>query len=186
MSKTPKPQEAPPIDPVEIALKSFMDRFSRKDPNALLDLRSWLQDHPEIWSSCGDLARQAEQAVLDLLAGPDPLLRESLFRYVQEIKAELAGPEATALEKLLAGQVVLDWLLLKLADQALLPNSPCGRPIPLTATYCEKMRENTPCTAHPLSRKPGQSIPASGAAQGAARRCPADGRRACGWSPEGY
>ena len=135
MSKASTSQQVPPIDPIEGALKSFMERLSRGDPDVLPELRISSQEHPEIWSQCGDLARQAEHAALKLLSGHDPVVQESVFRRAQELKAELAGPSATALEKLLAAQVVVDWLLLNLANQALLPNTTCGRSIPFSMTY---------------------------------------------------
>ena len=94
-------------------MHAFMKRLFLGDPNALPELRTWLQDHPAIWSRCGYLAQQTEQAARDLLAGWNPLIQESVFRRVQELKAELAGPSATAIEKLLASQVVMDWLLLR-------------------------------------------------------------------------
>ena len=165
MSRTPTSQQALPIDPIEGALKSFMERLFLGDPNALPELRTWLQDHPAIWSQCGDLAQHTEQAARDLLAGWNPLVQEAVFRRVQELKAELAGPSATAIEKLLASQVVMDWLLLNLADQALLPNSALRSAHSLQRNLLREDAGDTPYAAHQLRPDLGQGIPIDGAAR---------------------
>jgi hypothetical protein len=63
-------------------------------------LRQVLDAHPEFWQRFGDLALQAQTAWLQLISGKDLLLRESLVRKPDQLKAELAGTDPSPLEKL--------------------------------------------------------------------------------------
>jgi hypothetical protein len=47
------------------------------------------------------LARQSQAAWLQLIAGPNLLLRESVERKAEQLRAELAGPEPSPLEGVL-------------------------------------------------------------------------------------
>src|SRR5262249_41644713 len=75
---------------------------------AALDANAWL--------CYGDLGQQAMAAWLQLICGPNLLLRESVERRVDALKGELAGPEPSPLEKLLVERVVACWLQCHYAD----------------------------------------------------------------------
>jgi hypothetical protein len=117
---TDTPQPPPPIlDPPALELlQQLVQRARQGDEASLPELRQALDAHPEIWRRYGDLARQAEVIWLDLAAGPDLLLRESLGRKLEELRAELAGPAPSPLEKLLVCRVVAGWLQVHYADAA--------------------------------------------------------------------
>jgi hypothetical protein len=55
-------------------------------------------------------------AWLELVAGPNLLLREALERKLAELKADLAGPAPSKLEELLVARVVAGWLQVHYAD----------------------------------------------------------------------
>lgn len=88
------------------------------DPKALAELRAFLDGHPEVEESVGDLARLAEEAWLDLLAGKDALTRECARRRLQATKRRLVGPGAGPLETLLADQIALNQLAARQAEIA--------------------------------------------------------------------
>jgi hypothetical protein len=93
-----------------------VQRAQQGDASALPELRRALDEQPELWRRCGDLAAQAEAAWLRLAAGPDLLLRESLARKLEELKSELGGPDPSPLERLLVGRVASLWLQVHYAD----------------------------------------------------------------------
>ncbi|MDP9356833.1 MAG: hypothetical protein M3R02_16380 [Chloroflexota bacterium] len=86
------------------------------DPSALADLRSLLEDHPQLWEGVGNLAREAELTLVRLVAGPNTVTKEALRRKLDALRQEVAGPAPSPLERLLADRVVLGWLGLAVAD----------------------------------------------------------------------
>jgi hypothetical protein len=97
-------------------LRQLEQRARQGDASALPELRQALDDQPEVWRRCGDLATQAESAWLGLACGPDLLLRVALTRRLDELKQELAGLDPSPLEKLLVGRVAALWLQVHYAD----------------------------------------------------------------------
>jgi hypothetical protein len=65
--------------------------------------RSW-------WSTPGTLAVAIERALVAECAGDNALTREAVHAKLAALRAELAGSEASPLEKLLVERVVLCWL----------------------------------------------------------------------------
>jgi hypothetical protein len=53
----------------------------------------FLDAHPEVWRQLGDQARLSAEMWCSLLAGGDPLGKESARRFVAGWAAELAGPD---------------------------------------------------------------------------------------------
>jgi hypothetical protein len=112
MNETPPNQ-----DPEALArLQSLVQRAQQGDESVLPELRQILDAHPEIWQRCGDLAAQAQAAWLGLISGSDLLLRDSLERKLEQMKAELAGTAPSLLEKMLIECVIGSWLPLQYAD----------------------------------------------------------------------
>jgi hypothetical protein len=64
----------------------------------------------------GDLAWQAEQSLIRAAVGEDLAAREALTRKLGLLRAELAGPSPTPLERLLVERVAACWLQLHYAD----------------------------------------------------------------------
>jgi hypothetical protein len=92
----------------ELAL--LLRRAEGGDQAVLPELRKLLSDHPALWEGYGDLSAQAEASLITLAAGSNLLLAESLLHKTEAMKAELAGPEASPLERLLAARVITCWL----------------------------------------------------------------------------
>jgi hypothetical protein len=111
------PPQADP-SPALVELRTLLERGRRGDLDALPALRRALDLHPEVWRHVGDLAACAEHAWINLAAGPDLLMKESLVRKLAELKAEIVGTNPTRLERLLVDRVGATWLQLAYADAA--------------------------------------------------------------------
>jgi hypothetical protein len=111
-------------------LRELVRRAHEGDAGVLPRLRRLLDERPEIWEQAGDLARHAEQALLELVAGRSLFAREAVGRKLAELKAGLAGPEPTPLERLLVERIAVCWLEVHHLDLevAALPRVPAAGP----------------------------------------------------------
>jgi hypothetical protein len=92
-------------------MRWVLEQAEQGDRSALLALEMLLDATPEVWRAYGDLARVAEDAWVELVAGPNVLLMESLRRKLAELKSELlSDPVASPLEQLLVERVGAGWL----------------------------------------------------------------------------
>ena len=98
------------------------------DAAALANLRELLDNHATIWQQVGDLSAHAEHALVNLIAGGNQLLAESLYRGISDLKAQLGptGP-ANKLDELAVGRVVATWLHLQHIEQQLIHAPPASR-----------------------------------------------------------
>jgi hypothetical protein len=112
---TPNPDQAPDPQALE-RLRQLVERAQRGDPEVLPELRAALDAYPALWRHHGDLARHTEEAWLRLISGDNLLLRESVRRQAEELRAELAGPQASPLERQLSERVAACWLQTQYAD----------------------------------------------------------------------
>ena len=98
------------------------------DASVLPALRNYLDQTPALWQSVGDMAYQAQAALIERASGTNLLLQESLGRQLEALRQELLGPAPTPLEQLLVDRIVLCWLRLSIAEvleaQASLDRSP--------------------------------------------------------------
>jgi hypothetical protein len=97
------------------ALEALVERANRADTGALAELRAYLDRHPEIWQTCGDLSKCAERAWLELLSG-EALAAESIKRHIEQLRADLAGSHPTAMELLLVNRAVMCYLAVQHAE----------------------------------------------------------------------
>ena len=91
-------------------LAELVQRAQQGDLTALPRLREALEGDPSLWQEYGDLAAQAQEAWLQLLAGTDYLLAESVRLKLGALRQELSAEGASPLEKLLIERVVACWL----------------------------------------------------------------------------
>jgi len=63
-----------------------------------------------------DLAQHAQRAQIDLAAGKDQLLRESLVRKLDELKRDLGRDNGDQLEALMIERIAISWLRAAHAD----------------------------------------------------------------------
>ena len=105
--------------PATVRMRRLLERAARGDRSALPALEMLLDATPEVWRTYGDLARVAEDAWVELVSGPNLLLKESLRRKLAELKSELlSGRAASPLEGLLVERVGAGWLQTAYADAA--------------------------------------------------------------------
>jgi hypothetical protein len=114
MPDLPEPPMPPP--PAAGDLRGLIEAVRVGDPQARPRLREALDAHPEVWMYYGDLARHAERAWVEAAGGPDVLLKECLEKRLEALEADLAGPDPTPLERLLAQRSGLCWLQAAYAD----------------------------------------------------------------------
>ena len=103
-------------EPYTEQMRQLLLRAQAGDPAVLPQLRELLDARPALWRRLGDLTGHVEEALLGLVAGRSVLARESVRRRMDELRAELAGPAASAVERLLVGRVVICWAQVHLAD----------------------------------------------------------------------
>jgi len=88
-------------------LRELSAKSNAGDPQALHSLRTLLADDRRLVDQFGNLARHIEFVWLDKLAADDVLTREAVREHLDQLRATLAGPQPTAIEKLLIDQVVI-------------------------------------------------------------------------------
>jgi len=94
----------------------LVQRARQGDESVLPELRHFLDARPQLWQHYGDVAAHAREAWVRVIAGDDLALREATARKAEDMARELAGPEPTVVERLLAERAVLCWLQLAHAD----------------------------------------------------------------------
>jgi hypothetical protein len=94
----------------EEATAALVSRAERGDATVLPVLRELLDHRQDLWKEAGDLAVHARRSLIRLASGHNLMLAESLERKAADLRKELAGPEASPLERLLADRVVACWL----------------------------------------------------------------------------
>ena len=103
-------------DQVLEQLQRLVERAEQGDEGVLGELRAALDVNPWVWQRYGDLAKQSQAAWLQLVAGRNLLLLESARRKAEQLRAELAGPAPSPLERLLIERIVATWLQVHYSD----------------------------------------------------------------------
>jgi hypothetical protein len=105
-----EPVPAPaPVSQAE-AFEELVRRANQGNEACLQGLREILEQRADIWRQVGDVAALAERAWVELLSAGNKLLEESILRCLKELKADLAGPSPTPLERLLINYLGTTWL----------------------------------------------------------------------------
>lgn len=94
----------------------LIEKAERGDKAAVSMLKELFDEKHELWEEVGNLAIQAERAMVITAAGDNKLLKEALYRKLESMKEELAGPAPTPLELLLVERVLVCWLHAHYAD----------------------------------------------------------------------
>ena len=103
-----KKADAPPVDPKEARINEMMTLIRRAengDESALESLRGTFQDAVILWDRAGDMASQVVHALTRRMTAKNLLVQEGIKRKYETMRAELAGPNPTPLESLLADRI---------------------------------------------------------------------------------
>jgi hypothetical protein len=103
-----------------LELKSFVAQVDQKKPpeGAVKALRQFLNDNPGIWRNIGDLAEQANLAMIqDMKASPAQ--KETMKHGLWALERDLAQPGDGELEKLIIRQITGCWLRLSYVEYTL-------------------------------------------------------------------
>lgn len=119
-------------------LEQLLERAQGGDLEVLPALRQVLDEQPEIWQRCGNLAAHAELTWLRLVGGRNLLCQETVARKLAELKEELAGPAAPLLEKLLAERIALCWLQTQYLELEVANTQPSGTAHPASGDQLRK------------------------------------------------
>jgi len=116
----PEDTSAPPSQPLTQAeaFAEVVRRASEGNAQCLAGLRAQLDNNPAIWRRVGDVGALAEKAWIELISSGNKLAEESIVRRQRELKADLAGPHAAPLEKLLIDLVGVTFLATCQAEHA--------------------------------------------------------------------
>ena len=108
--------QVPDKPPVVEDVNLLVQQARQGDESVLPELRQFLNTRPQLWQHYGNLAAHAQEAWIQLISEDDLALKESTARKAEDLMRELAGPEPTVIERLLAERAVLCWMQLAHAD----------------------------------------------------------------------
>jgi len=97
-------------------LVALVRRAEAGDATAMPALRTMMDDNGALVETFGNLATQVERSILRTLSGKDHLFREASERKLARMRADVAGPNPSPLERLLADRIALCWLALHDAE----------------------------------------------------------------------
>lgn len=96
-------------------LNAVLRRARSGDASALPALRKVL-DTGGLVESLGNLGLQIEATLIENASGDNLAFKEGLGYKMRRLRTELAGPDATPLERLLAERIAVCWLALHDAE----------------------------------------------------------------------
>lgn len=111
-STTPEHLSASALD----EFQTLWDHARRGDENVLRKLRAMLDANSSLWKTFGDLAAHVEEAWIQLTAGEDFVVRESLRRTSQTLRMDLAGASPSPIERLLVDRITATRLQVAQSD----------------------------------------------------------------------
>jgi len=92
-----------PEDRAAVLQDAFLrvrERANRGDRRARVVLKTYLDAHPEVWQSLGDMAQHAEMALIDVITQGDWLAAESIRRKAAWLRQQYSRPSQPPLEEL--------------------------------------------------------------------------------------
>ena len=96
------------------ALQTLSERVEAGDKSARKELRKALRESaPEVIFQASDIGRRGQWALIKTVAANDPLTEEALLARLDLLRAQVAGPDPSPLEILLAERICSLWLLLE-------------------------------------------------------------------------
>ena len=89
------------------AFEALIARAQENDRTVLPILQQVLTERPHIWQAYGNLAKQIRTVVIESTTSGNLLTVEARRRYLDALREQLAGPNPSPLESLLAERVCL-------------------------------------------------------------------------------
>ena len=82
------------------------------DPEALVRLQGELseQEYDHVLEACGDLTAQVRSTQIEAISGDDLLQKQGLDKRVERLRTDLAGPDPSPPEMMLADVICACWL----------------------------------------------------------------------------
>ena len=80
-------------------MRELIERARQGDVTAMPELRTLLDDTPELWQQIGDLAQHVGSAWINLLAGNDLFSQECVQREAERRRNELLGKDPSPIER---------------------------------------------------------------------------------------
>ena len=98
-------------------LRALSEKAENGDKEARKELRRALRESaPEIILQASDIGRRGQWALIKTVAANDPLTEEALVARLEQMRAEVAGPEPSPLEVLLTERICSLWLLIEVLE----------------------------------------------------------------------
>ncbi len=97
-------------------LREVVEDANDGDEGALSKVKEIFKEAPGMARIFADLAGEAELSLIKRVTGGDPVVREALPVRLKAMRKELAGPDPSALERLLAERIVACWLQVQYAE----------------------------------------------------------------------
>ena len=107
MARANAPKTIVPTDLKEV--RKIVERAQKGDESTLPALREILKT-PRWLEACGNVAKHAENALIRKYAAKDLAVSEGLRQKLEAMRSELAGPNPSPLESLLAERIATCWL----------------------------------------------------------------------------
>ncbi len=97
-------------------LRGCLEQAQDGNEEALSKVREIFKEAPRLAQIFADLAGEVERSVIKRMTGDSPVVREALPVKLKAMREELAGPDSSPLERLLAERIVACWLQFQYAD----------------------------------------------------------------------
>jgi len=94
----------------------IVKRADEGDLTVMPLLKDLLDKHPQLVRAYGDLGRSVENKLLAIVSKESLFVAETIRHHLEELRAEVAGPAPSSLEKLLVNRIGICWLQVHLAD----------------------------------------------------------------------
>jgi len=95
-------------------LRALSEKAERGDREARKELRRAVRESaPEVIFRASDIGRRGQWALIKTVSANDPLTEETLVARLEQMRAEVAGPDPSPLEVLLTERICSLWLLIE-------------------------------------------------------------------------
>jgi hypothetical protein len=126
-------------DDRQATLRGLVKRADRGDQEALPAIKQVFDAVPGVWDAYGNIATKAQNALIDLVAGKSVVAREGIRTTMATMRADVSGPNASPLERLLVERVVACWALSYQADIAYADS--LTRASPIESEHCQRRQD---------------------------------------------